>query len=123
MDIPSEESIFLLRITIRVHYMKMFKSTQLEEIKMHGKNRTLKWPVLMLVVALLFVALPATKVMGQGGETWSVCLEGTCDFDTIQSAIDSASDGDTILVEPGTYAEEITLSVPNRQSLPPPLEI
>ena len=80
---------------------------------MQKKTITQKRLIILLAVALFLLALPLTKVMGQTGETWSVCLEGTCDFDTIQSAIDAASNGDTILVGPGTYAEEITLNKPN----------
>ena len=39
-------------------------------------------------------------------ETITVCLDGSCDFDTIQAAIDYASDGDEIVVSPGTYTSE-----------------
>ena len=36
-------------------------------------------------------------------ETWTVDDDGPADFDNIQAAIDAASDGDEIVVEPGTY--------------------
>ncbi len=34
---------------------------------------------------------------------WTVDDDGKADFDNIQAAVDAASDGDEILVEPGTY--------------------
>jgi predicted outer membrane repeat protein len=36
-------------------------------------------------------------------ETWTVDDDGKADFDNIQAAVDAASDGDEILVMPGTY--------------------
>ena len=36
-------------------------------------------------------------------ETWTVDDDGPADFDNIQAAVDAASDGDEILVEPGIY--------------------
>jgi hypothetical protein len=38
-----------------------------------------------------------------------VCKSG-CPYSTIQAAINAASSGDTVLVDPGTYAESLTLS-------------
>ena len=38
-----------------------------------------------------------------GAATWTVDDDGLADFDNIQAAIDAASDGDEIVVEPGTY--------------------
>ncbi|MDP6717883.1 MAG: hypothetical protein QGF59_04495, partial [Pirellulaceae bacterium] len=35
--------------------------------------------------------------------TWTVDDDGPADFDNIQDAVDAASDGDEILVAPGTY--------------------
>ena len=35
--------------------------------------------------------------------TWTVDDDGKADFDNIQAAIDAASDGDEIIVMPGTY--------------------
>jgi hypothetical protein len=36
--------------------------------------------------------------------TWTVCQDGSCDFTSIQAAVDSATAGDTIRVQPGLYA-------------------
>ena len=36
-------------------------------------------------------------------DTWTVDDDGKADFDNIQAAIDAASDGDEIIVMPGTY--------------------
>ncbi|WP_094227910.1 lectin like domain-containing protein [Methanolobus psychrotolerans] len=38
---------------------------------------------------------------------------GSADFTTIDEAIDAASDGDTILIEPGTYSENLALTENN----------
>ena len=35
--------------------------------------------------------------------TWTVDDDGKADFDNIQAAVDAASDGDEIIVMPGTY--------------------
>ena len=36
-------------------------------------------------------------------DTWTVDDDGAADFDNIQSAVDASSDGDEIIVMPGTY--------------------
>jgi hypothetical protein len=51
--------------------------------------------------------LIAASVLGLAGsamaETWTVDDDGPADFDNIQAAVDAASDGDEIIVSPGTY--------------------
>ena len=48
--------------------------------------------------------LPCT-IVGATPVTWTVDDDGKADFDTIQAAIDAASDGDEIVVMPGTYTD------------------
>lgn len=38
-----------------------------------------------------------------------VCDDGSCDFDSVQEAIDDAEDGDTIRICEGTYEENLTI--------------
>ena len=56
----------------------------------------LRWAVLSLPLA--FAAASAA--------TWRVTADGTGDAPTIQAAIDSASDGDEVVLADGTYAGE-----------------
>lgn len=44
------------------------------------------------------------------GNVYTVCKDGSGDFSTIQSAVDGTSDGDTILIFPGTYSEQVTMT-------------
>ena len=43
------------------------------------------------------------------GSTWSVALDGTGHFTSIQEAIDQAQDGDTVFIRAGRYAEDVTV--------------
>ncbi len=49
-----------------------------------------------LALTLLFSVAPALA------EDWTVEMDGTGDFDSIQAAVGAASDGDVILIGPGT---------------------
>ena len=43
------------------------------------------------------------------GSTWSVALDGSGHFISIQEAIDHAQNGDTVLIKAGRYAEDVTV--------------
>ena len=53
----------------------------------------------MFRTALISLCLTSTAL----ATTWTVDDDGKADFNNIQSAIDAASDGDEIIVMPGTY--------------------
>ena len=58
--------------------------------------------ILLLLVPRAITAQTMNPVEGTGG-----MIRIPQDFQTIQAAIDSSTDGDTILVEPGIYLERI----------------
>ena len=56
------------------------------------------------LIVCIFLAVPATAAnltVGSGGQ-----------FKTIQEAVDAAKPGDTVLVEPGTYTENVVVNKP-----------
>jgi hypothetical protein len=68
---------------------------------------------------------PETVVRpGPDGTTWSVAAEGG-DFATIGAAVAAAADGDTILIEPGTYEESVIIDkdITLRGNAVPPREV
>jgi parallel beta-helix repeat protein len=58
----------------------------------------------LLACALAFSGAAGLK--GTGGQVWHV----PSDFSTIQAAVDAATEGDTILVAPGIYTENVVVS-------------
>lgn len=66
----------------------------------------------LLPLLAWFVATTVSMggVRGASGATITVCLDGSCDFTDIQSAVFLASNGDIIEIGPGTYS--LATSVP-----------
>ena len=65
---------------------------------------------LFLGCLLIFIVIGLLLAMGGGeGATITVDDDGPADYGTIQAAIDGASDGDTVLVNNGTYMESIII--------------
>jgi len=61
------------------------------------------------VIVLLIIT--AIGVGAQSaGQTLTVAQDGSGDHDTISAAIEAASEGDTILVAPGAYAESVIIT-------------
>ena len=48
-----------------------------------------------------------TRKSAQKARQYVIAQDGTGDFMTIQEGVDQASDGDTLLVYPGTYTENV----------------
>ncbi len=72
--------------------------------------------LLSLTVGLILLTAPVLSAMGTGesrpaarprAAEWTVCPAGppTCDFATVQDAVDAAADGDTIKVATGIYSD------------------
>jgi len=65
-------------------------------------------------VRKLFLLFFAFASIGLAAETWHVSPQGTL---RLQSAIDAARDGDTIILSSGTYVSSVPVSVSGRSGL------
>ena len=63
---------------------------------------------MLLVLTLAGAAIAGAQLLGRG-QTYVVDPDGSADFTTIGQAVDVAVDGDTVLVRPGTYEEDLVL--------------
>ena len=64
-------------------------------------------PVMASLVVALLVAAPTQAV---SAATLTVCPDGTCAYTSIQTAINAATPGDTILVGNGTYNDDLVIN-------------
>ena len=66
----------------------------------------------VLLIALAFVGIPALHPSAaSGGNTLHVGATET--YHTIQAAVNAAQPGDSVLVDAGTYQEEVTITTPD----------
>ncbi|MBN1593204.1 MAG: hypothetical protein JW941_08185 [Candidatus Coatesbacteria bacterium] len=79
-------------------------------------NRSLScedWAVRLLQVVWVSCLLLLLSSHSAMAEKYQVNLDGTGDFTVIQDAINAADDGDTVIVHPGTYHENICFNGKN----------
>jgi hypothetical protein len=79
----------------------------------NGEMTRPEWGALSILLAVLLHGCGPDRPTSSGGDssarTWQVFADGTGDAPTIQAAIDSSMDGDTIRIGPGTYAEVLNI--------------
>lgn len=65
----------------------------------------------LLIVLCAFVSLSQAEESAKAGGsgTLVVALDGSGQYRSIQEAVDAAKKGDTILIRPGAYAEDVTI--------------
>lgn len=63
----------------------------------------------IFAVGLIVVDTQPAQHDASAGIAYTVDATGAGDFDTIQAAVDAATDGDTIMVKPGTYVEAVVI--------------
>lgn len=64
----------------------------------------------LAVAGSTFAFLSSPSPQPPGSRTIVVAQDGSGDFTTISDAVAIAQDGDTVLVRPGTYAEQVTIA-------------
>ncbi len=79
---------------------------------MRALTATRRPAIARAIVVLFLVSTITAGITVPGGaqnDTYEVCETG-CDFSVIQTAIDVAQSGDTVLVGPGTYEEKLRIT-------------
>jgi len=72
--------------------------------------RLSKWSALLLLIPLLANGMSWAETSALSGpRTIVVALDGSGDFTSIQEAVDSAKKGDTVLLKPGRYQQDVTI--------------
>lgn len=67
-----------------------------------------KISILLAIVGGLLLLITLVSPSGVEAADYTVCPEG-CLYTSIQAAVDSAAEGDTIQIGPGAYAEHVTI--------------
>jgi hypothetical protein len=71
------------------------------------KDRAQKQTMMALTLICIFGFVLTINLKAA---VWEINLDGSADFTSIQEGINAAADGDTVLVYPGTYYENIDFS-------------
>jgi hypothetical protein len=87
--------------------------TTMGEVYSSGGPRRIAWPI--LVAGLVLLAAFGALVLAPGAAASDAARNSTLNvpspsYPTIQSAINAATPGQTILIAPGTYVEQLTIS-------------
>ena len=78
-----------------------------------------KWKTLNIGLAIAVTTATAASLIFSGqvyaapdrhaGKTYTVSQDGSGDFNTIQEGVDSVKDGDTLIIDPGIYTENVVI--------------
>lgn len=69
----------------------------------------MKTTIPIAITTAAFATSLAANALGQS--TWTVCLDGSCDFTSVRAAVEAAADGDVIMIHSGTYAEPEVIDI------------
>ena len=72
-------------------------------------RKSMAYGMAALMVLMAFVVMSGSA-LASPGTAWTVDDDGPADFSTIQTAVDAASPGDTIIVAAGIYPEQLIIN-------------